>query len=106
MESNPTSPLHLDCNATTAASAEVVEAMLPWLGRAGANPSATHGAGREAARAVRRARASVAALVGASAPEIVFTSCGSESTVTAVRSAARARPGGSVVISAVEHSAT
>ena len=41
--------LHFDCNATTAASEEVVEAMLPWLSRPGANPSATHPAGREAA---------------------------------------------------------
>ena len=80
--------LHFDCNATTAASPEVVEAMLPWLSRPGANPSATHPAGREAARAVQRAREQVAALIGARrAADIVFTSCGSESTATAFHAA-------------------
>jgi len=99
--------MHFDCNATTAASEEVVEAMSRWLGRPGANPSATHPAGREAARAVRAAREAVAALVRArTQSEIVFTSGGSESTVTAVRSALAARPGAGAVLSAVEHSAT
>lgn len=99
-------PLHFDCNATTAASGEVVEAMLPWLSRPGANPSATHPAGREAARALEQARLQVAGLVGARTPsEIVFTSCGSESTATAFHGAAALREG-RAVISTAEHSAT
>lgn len=103
----PEMPLHFDCNATTAASDAVVEAMLPWLGRPGANPSATHDSGREAARAVRAGREAVAALVGARSPaEIVFTSCGSESTSLAFHSATLARPGAPTVISTAEHSAT
>ena len=103
--------LHFDCNATTAASEEVVEAMLPWLSRPGANPSATHPAGREAARAVQRAREQVAALIGARrAADVVFTSCGSESTATAFH-AARHRADGAerpqrAIISTAEHSAT
>lgn len=100
-------PLHFDCNATTAASDASIEAMLPWLGRPGANPSATHESGREAARAMRLGREQVAALVGARSPStIVFTSCGSESTSLAFHSAALARPGLPTVISTVEHSAT
>lgn len=101
-------PLHFDCNATTAASDEVVAAMVPWLGRPGANPSATHPAGREANRAVRRAREQVAALVHAPTPAgVVFTSCGSESTMTALRSALRADGANArAVISTAEHSAT
>ena len=100
-------PLHFDCNATTAASEAVVEAMVPWLGRPGANPSATHDSGREAAGAVRAGRAAVAALVGARNPStIVFTSCGSESTSMAFHSATLARPGRPTVISTAEHSAT
>ena len=100
-------PLHFDCNATTAASDASIEAMLPWLGRPGANPSATHESGREAARAMRIGREQVAALVGARSPStIVFTSCGSESTSLAFHSAALARPGLPTVISTVEHSAT
>lgn len=98
--------LHFDCNATTAASAEVVEAMVPWLGAPGANPSATHPSGRAAGRAVRGARRAVAELIGAADEgSIVFTSCGSESTMTAVRSAlAGGRRG--AVLSTAEHSAT
>ena len=101
-------PLHFDCNATTAASEEVIAAMLPWLGRPGANPSATHPAGREAARAVEAARAQIAGLIGArAARSIVFTSCGSESTMMAMRSAAEAAEGpGRAAISTAEHSAT
>ena len=100
-------PLHFDCNATTAASDPVIQAMLPWLGRPGANPSAAHEAGREAARAVRLGREAVAALVGARTPSsIVFTSCGSESTSLAFHSAAAATPGRPTVISTAEHSAT
>lgn len=99
--------LHFDCNATTAASPQVIEAMLPWLGRPGTNPSATHPAGREAGRAVRNARAEVAGLIDATSPStIVFTSCGSESTITAVRSALAQRPEGKALLSSAEHSAT
>ncbi len=99
--------LHFDCNATTAASEPVIQAMLPWLGRPGANPSAAHEAGREAARAVRLGREAVAALIGARTPStIVFTSCGSESTSLAFHSAAVATPGRPTVISTAEHSAT
>ena len=100
-------PLHFDCNATTAASGPVIQAMLPWLGRPGANPSAAHEAGREAARAVRLGREAVAALIGARNPSsVVFTSCGSESTSLAFHSATAANPGRPTVISTAEHSAT
>ncbi|QDV06421.1 Cysteine desulfurase [Planctomycetes bacterium Poly30] len=105
--------LHFDCNATTAASEPVIAAMLPWLGRPGANPSATHPSGRAAGRAVREARAQVAAMIGAAEPtSVVFTSSGSESTAMAFGSARAAalesnsgepRP---MAISTAEHSAT
>ncbi len=105
--------LHFDCNATTAASDPVIAAMLPWLGRPGANPSATHPSGRAAGRAVRDARAQVAAMIGATEPaSIVFTASGSESTAMAFGSAMAAAaldPGGAranVAISTAEHSAT
>lgn len=101
--------LHFDCNATTAASEAVVAAMLPWLGRPGSNPSATHPSGQEAGKAVRHARAQVAAMIGSEEPgSIVFTASGSESTAMAFGSAAEAaRPGQrNVAISTAEHSAT
>ncbi len=82
--------------------------MLPWLGRPGANPSATHPSGQEAGRAVRAAREQVAALIGATEPNsVVFTASGSESTATAFGSAASgAEAPRAVAISTAEHSAT
>ena len=83
--------------------------MLPWLGRPGANPSATHPSGQEAGRAVRLARAQVAAMIGAPEPNsIVFTASGSESTAMAFASAVEAAQPGmcDVVIGSAEHSAT
>src|SRR5690606_11241565 len=62
-------------------------------------------AGQAARRALEAARRNVAALIGAScSDEIVFTSGGSESNVTAIRSALAGRPGRrAVVTSTVEH---
>jgi len=64
------------------------------------NASSTHAAGRAARAAVEEARAAVAALVGVTAEEIVFTSGGTEANNLAVR-ALGAR--GRVVSSALEH---
>src|SRR5699024_8934426 len=75
-------PVYLDYAATTPMDPGVVEAMLPYLGPDGcfANPaSVSHAAGRKARKAVERARGQIAALVGASAEEIVFTSGATES---------------------------
>ena len=65
------------------------------------NPSSAHAAGRAARAAIEDARADVAALVGASAEEIVFTSGGTEANELAIRGLIRGRislspPGGSV----------
>lgn len=102
--------VYLDNNATSALAPEVLEAMLPWLsGRCG-NPSSLHPAGSAAADAVARARRSVARLIGARSPrEVVFTSGGTESDVSALRSAARrALAGGGprrLVGTRIEHAA-
>ncbi|MBS1165470.1 MAG: nifS [Proteobacteria bacterium] len=97
--------VYLDANATTPIDSRVIEAMLTALVGLPGNPSSGHAAGRAARRAVDAARRDVAGLIGASRPdEIVFTSGGSESNVTAIRSALAARPGRhAVVTSAVEH---
>ncbi len=97
--------VYLDANATTPIEPRVAEAMLAALGSLPGNPSSGHAAGRAARRAVDAARRDVAALIGASRPdEIVFTSGGSESNVTALRVAIAARPGRrAVVASTVEH---
>lgn len=72
---------YLDHNATTPVRPEAVEAMVAALGLAG-NPSSVHGEGRAARAAVERARAQVAALCGASAANVVFTSGGTEANAT------------------------
>lgn len=101
--------IYLDHNASTPVLPEVLEAMLPWLGPAAANPSSAHPSGRAARRAIEAARAQVAELIGASADEIVFSSGGTESSNLAIFGVAPPwSPDGraGVVTSAVEHPAT
>ena len=66
-------PVYLDYNATTPIDPAVIDAMLPYLREHFGNPSSDHVYGRQAHQAVDRARAQVAALVGAEPSEIVFT---------------------------------
>ncbi|KRE05900.1 cysteine desulfurase [Bosea sp. Root381] len=72
---------YLDHNATTPARPEVVEAMVRALAMPG-NPSSVHAEGRAARAALERARGQVAALVGAKATNVVFTSGGTEANAT------------------------
>ncbi|HKY90647.1 MAG TPA: aminotransferase class V-fold PLP-dependent enzyme, partial [Nevskiaceae bacterium] len=73
-------PIYLDHASTTPVAPEVVDAMLPWLRDNFGNPaSATHVYGARALRAVEAARESLAALIGAEAREIVWTSGATES---------------------------
>ncbi|RAI35481.1 aminotransferase class V-fold PLP-dependent enzyme, partial [Rhodoplanes roseus] len=81
-------PVYLDHNATTPIDEDVLAAMLPFLREAFGNPSSSHPIGRRARDAVETARAEVAALIGAAADEIVFTSGGTEASNTAIRGGA------------------
>ena len=99
--------LYLDHNATTPLDPAVREAMLPWLENGFGNPSSVYGLGRRAAEALKEARERVAALVGADPSEIIFNSCGTEATNTAILSALAIDPDRRhIITSAVEHSAT
>jgi cysteine desulfurase len=99
--------IYLDNNATTPVDAQVLEAMLPFLGGEAGNPSSPHGPGRVARAAVDRARTQTAALLGAREEAIVFTGGGTESINTAIRGALAAQPEKRhVVTSSIEHSAT
>lgn len=96
---------YLDNAATTPLDPRVLEAMLPHLRRRG-NPSSLHAAGAAANEAVEEARESVAAMIGASPEEVVFTGGGTESDNLAVLGLTRtAGDRRHVVISAVEHAA-
>ncbi len=98
-------PIYLDYNATTPVLPEVLREMLPHFGERFANPSSPHLPGWEARRAVDEGRRRVAALLGAEPGEIVFTSGGSEADNTAILGVARARGGGHVITTAIEHPA-
>src|SRR5262245_1834985 len=82
--------------------------MLPYFSERFGNPSGRqHAMGQEAWDAVEDARRRVAALVGAAAEEIVFTSGATESDNLAVRGAARAlaERGRHIVTTTIEHAA-
>ncbi len=100
--------VYLDHNATTPVAPEVLEAMLPYLRTAYGNPSSDHALGRRARHAVDEARAAVAALIGATPEEVVFTSGGTESNNLAIRGVAAKAPARRrrIVTSTVEHPAT
>jgi cysteine desulfurase len=101
-------PIYLDYHATTPVDPGVLAAMLPFFSERFGNPSGrAHAFGQEAHRAVEEARAEVAALVGASPDEIVFTSGATEADNLALRGVmgARAAGGGHIVTGAIEHAA-
>ena len=76
--------IYLDNNATTPVNPAVLEAMLPYFGLEFGNPSSAHRFGQLARQAIEGAREAVAALIGARATEIVFTSGGTEADNAAV----------------------
>ncbi|KAL3721912.1 hypothetical protein ACJRO7_034284 [Eucalyptus globulus] len=79
-------PLYLDMQATSPVDPRVLDAMLPYyLHRYGNPHSRTHLYGWESDLAVESARARVAALVGASPKELVFTSGATESNNISVK---------------------
>jgi cysteine desulfurase len=104
-------PVYADHAATTAPAAEVVAAMLPFLGEGFGNASSVHRRGEAAREAVEAARERVAALIGAAPEEIVFTASGSEANNLALKgalaaaasAAGAAGPRRRLVISAIEH---
>jgi len=71
--------VYMDHNATTPVEPGVLEAMLPYFSAEYGNAASIHSFGQKARAAVESAREAVAALVGARAQEIVFTSGGTES---------------------------
>lgn len=98
--------VYLDNNATTRVAPEVLEAMLPYFGEKYGNPSSMHSFGGQVGKDVRKAREQMAALLGASPDEIIFTSCGTESDNAAIRSALSISPEKRhIVTSRVEHAA-
>ncbi|MDR3631849.1 MAG: cysteine desulfurase NifS [Desulfocapsaceae bacterium] len=98
--------IYMDNNATTRIAPEVLEAMMPFLTDYYGNPSSMYNFGGQVGREVAKARAGVAALLGAEPEEITFTSCGTESDSTAILSALQSFPDKRhIVTTRVEHPA-
>ncbi|HEX2195469.1 MAG TPA: aminotransferase class V-fold PLP-dependent enzyme, partial [Actinomycetota bacterium] len=98
---------YLDHAATTPVLPEAADEMLRVMTSDFGNPSSVHAAGRRARTVVEDARDRVAAAVGASPAEIVFTGGGTEADNLAVKGVARKRRGDGdhVVVTAFEHHA-
>jgi cysteine desulfurase len=96
--------IYLDHNAITPVRPEAKAAVAAALEVFG-NPSSVHQAGRAARDLLDRARAQVAAALGAAPKDVVFTSGATEGAAIAVRGVLASAPAGRrrLVVTAVEH---
>ncbi len=99
--------IYFDNAATTPVDPRVIEAMQPFGWDVFGNPSSLHAPGREARAAVDRARAQVAALIGAQPTEIIFTASGTEADNLALLGTFSGRDlqDSRIVTSTIEHPA-
>ena len=99
--------IYLDNAATTRVRPEAVQAALPIMTEIYGNPSSIHSFGREAKKALEKARCQVAAAIGAKKEEIYFTAGGSESDNWALKGVAHtlSSKGKHIITTAIEHHA-
>jgi cysteine desulfurase len=95
-------PIYLDHNATTPVLPAVWTAMQPYFAEHFGNPASTHHVGRRVRQALEEAREQTAALLGAFADEVVFTSGATEANNLALFGLA-GNPPGHVLASPIEH---
>ena len=96
--------IYLDNNATTKCDEGVLNSMLPYLKEEYGNPSSTYSFGKEVKEKINEARRNIARLINADENEIVFTSCASESNITAIMNAIKNNPDKKHIITTkVEH---
>ncbi|HMD00033.1 MAG TPA: cysteine desulfurase family protein [Ferruginibacter sp.] len=97
--------IYFDNAATTALDPKVLEAMMPYLTEKFGNPSSIYSYGRENRMAIEIARKSVAKILNAHPAEIFFTSCGTESSNTAITASIRDLGCKHIITSPIEHHA-
>lgn len=98
------SKIYFDNNATTKCDENVVNAMLPYFSEEYGNPSSIYSFGKEIKDEITKARRNIAKLLNADENEIIFTSCASESNVTAIMNAVKNNPNKKHIITTkVEH---
>lgn len=95
--------IYLDHAAATPLDADVLAAMRPYFTDKFYNPSALYGAAHDVARDLAKARADVAAVLGARPVEITFTAGGTEANNLAIHGVMAAHPGKKVIVSTIEH---
>ncbi len=96
--------IYLDNNATTKIDEEVFNAMLPYLKEEYGNPSSIYSIGRKTKEEIAKARENIAKLFNSKPENIIFTSCGSESNITAINSSIKLNPNKKHIITTkVEH---
>jgi len=98
--------LYFDSAATTALDPQVLEAMMPYFQNKYGNPSSIYSYGRETRLAIENARKSVGKILNAHPAEIFFTSCGTESSNTAITGSVRDLGCKRIITSPIEHHAT
>ena len=98
---------YFDNSATTRVKEEVLQEMFPYFCEEYGNPSSMYSVGREAKRALEKARVRVAKLINCKPKEVYFTGCGSESDNTAIKGIAyrNRKKGNHIITSKIEHPA-
>lgn len=97
--------VYLDNAATTPLSAEVLDAMMPYLTDHFGNPSSSHAFGRKTKTVIEQSRRTIARLLNCAPSEIFFTSGGTEADNLAMHVALNDLDCKHIITSPIEHSA-
>ena len=98
---------YFDHAATTPVREEVIKEVMPYFGMEYGNASVMYSLGRNAKKAMNKARKRVAEALNAHSNEIYFTSCGSESDNLAIKGFVYANKdrGNHIITTKIEHHA-